>query len=215
MQSAGNDIVALCGINKERTNNPRFYRQILAVAEQELFHASANNHLSFDVFVWLAWSVKESAYKYFKRSGPQLIFSPTKIIIQHIETMVSPDPATDGYQGSFTFEYRTCYFKSKVTSEFIASIVSDDKDFKGVNWGIRKTNGSDQSKEVRRFLLETLETHFPGKALQVSSSTDQHPVVIYEGKPLELPVSFSHHASFVSFAMLYPGTAPCLLPPAP
>ncbi len=210
MQSAGNDIVALCSINKERTNNKRFYRQILSTSEQELFHARVARHLSFEKFVWLAWSVKESAYKYFKRADPELIFSPTKIIVQDFYTAHIQDPSEACYQGSFRFEKNLFHFQTKITDEWIASIVSDDEHFDKINWGIRKTNSldsADQSKQVRAFVLEALSTYFPGKDLGVSISNGQYPIITHEGKDLGIPASFSHHRPFVSYAFISPLTS--------
>ena len=218
MLSAGNDIVALRSIDKERTGNPRFYRQILSNSEQELFHASVNEYLSFATFVWFAWSVKESAYKYFKRSNPQLVFSPTKIILQKI---VSPEIdasilfANDiwesdlsdrsFYFGSFLFEGKEHFFKTKIDDELIATIVSEDENFENIKWGIRKTVAADshvQSKEVRSYLLNRLSHYFPELDLHITPPNGNHPVVMHNNIEMDIPVSFSHHQSFVSYAFM-------------
>lgn len=218
MLSAGNDIIALCSIDKERTNNPRFYRQILSISEQELFHASVKEVLSFETFVWLAWSVKESAYKYFKRSDPQLIFSPTKIVLQKIilpevsEVMLFENnewenDASDRsfYSGTFLFEGNEFFFKTKISEELIATIVSKKKSFEKIKWGIRKTGLIDvanQSKEVRSFLLKKLSDHFPEADLHITQSNGQYPILMRANQEMSIPISFSHHHSFVSYSYI-------------
>jgi phosphopantetheinyl transferase (holo-ACP synthase) len=60
---------------------PKFFPQ----KEIELFKDSNFQTLSFENFVWLAWSVKESVYKFHKRHHRNISFAPTKIIINEIQ----------------------------------------------------------------------------------------------------------------------------------
>ena len=83
MLGTGNDIVALAAINVERTRQSNFYSKILSLSEQQLYN-ELQSQLPFENFVWLAWSVKESAYKFLKRFMPDLVFSPTKIMITNL-----------------------------------------------------------------------------------------------------------------------------------
>ena len=85
MISIGNDIIALERTNAERTKQEKFYSKILCRQEPELFKNLNSNILSFENFVWLAWSVKESVYKFYKRINQHTLFSPTKIVIQKIK----------------------------------------------------------------------------------------------------------------------------------
>ncbi len=220
MLSAGNDIVALGSINPERTHDPRFYRQILSRPEQDLFHNTIHEFLSFTSFVWLAWSVKESGFKYAKRLNPQLVFSPTKICL----TAVIPprDPAArhfkngewesalpdrSFYQGSFVMEGNTYFFRSKLCEEFIASVVSDESSFEDITWGVRRIDTADtavQSSETRLFLLNRLARHFPGDGLQITPSNGRYPQVIHDNRLLDIPVSLSHHQNFLSYSFSLP-----------
>ncbi|MGZ3833295.1 MAG: 4'-phosphopantetheinyl transferase family protein, partial [Mucilaginibacter sp.] len=84
MISTGNDIVALKTINIARTKQQNFYRKIISASEKDLYDRQISDKLPFDVFVWLLWSVKESGYKYLQRITPELVFSPTKIIITQL-----------------------------------------------------------------------------------------------------------------------------------
>lgn len=83
MTGIGNDIVALKTIDSLRTQSPRFYTKILASSEQQLYHEQLNA-LPFEHFVWLLWSIKESAYKCLQRYQPQLVFSPVKITLTQL-----------------------------------------------------------------------------------------------------------------------------------
>src|SRR5476651_714407 len=84
MSSIGNDIIALKTIDVPRTQNPRFYSKILSPAEQLLYQSCCPT-LHFHHFVWLLWSIKESAYKCLQRLQPELVFSPVKIEISHLD----------------------------------------------------------------------------------------------------------------------------------
>jgi phosphopantetheinyl transferase (holo-ACP synthase) len=93
--SAGNDIVALNAIDKGRSCMPAFYSKFITSAELSLHNPA---QLSLDSFIWLLWSVKESAYKYLKRTDNELVFSPIKLSVSKIEFIVDPDfvkPETD------------------------------------------------------------------------------------------------------------------------
>src|SRR6202012_724665 len=85
MISAGNDIVSLTATNVTRTKSPEFYSKIISPAEKALFETVDQSVLPFDLFVWLLWSVKESAYKYLRRLDAQVIFTPVKFEVQSIE----------------------------------------------------------------------------------------------------------------------------------
>ena len=72
MISTGNDIVALKAINVARTKQQNFYSKIITVSEKALYDEHFSGRLLFEHFVWLAWSVKESVFKYLQRINPDL-----------------------------------------------------------------------------------------------------------------------------------------------
>jgi len=218
MQSAGNDIISLGSINKQRSKDSRFYTKILSASEQALYQQPECMGMLLEHFVWLAWSIKESAYKYLKRGFPDLVFSPTRIIIQHIE--FPKDKRSTGfkesqwqgnasdetcYKGTVIFGSTTLYFRSKIYSELIATVVNDDENFEHVSWGIRmigQTDAAHQSKEVRSFLLYTLNTILPFPDLQIEKSPVGYPVVLQGTKELKMPVSFAHHGRFIAYSFV-------------
>lgn len=218
MPSIGNDIVSLAVIDKERSNDRRFYLKFITPSEEALGRQVELAHLSFERYVWLCWSIKESALKYLRREHPQLLFSPVKIVIKNIiAPAIAPNAqridedwegdasGEENYTGSLTAEGNTYYFRSKISASTIATIVSNDETFKDVIWGISHTGqpGADhQSEQVRSFVLKRLQTFFPGKALHIKKVPAGYPVVMEGDKVFSLPVSFAHHGNTVSYSFL-------------
>ena len=65
-------------IDPGRSQFPGFYAKILAPSEAALHQPP----LSFPVFLWTLWSIKESVYKFVRRHEPDLTFGPTKIVAE-------------------------------------------------------------------------------------------------------------------------------------
>lgn len=218
MPSTGNDIVSLALIDKERSNDSRFYLKFITPSEEALGRQVELAHLSFERYVWLCWSVKESALKYLRREQPQMVFSPVKIVISNITVpAIAPNAqwvdedwegdtaGEENYSGSLTAEGNTYYFRSKISTSTIATIVSDDETFNGVAWGIShigQSNADDQSEQVRLFVLKRLQTFFPDKTLHIEKVAAGYPVVMEGKKAFSLPLSFAHHGSTVSYSLL-------------
>jgi phosphopantetheinyl transferase (holo-ACP synthase) len=215
--STGNDIVAMGSVNKQRTNQFRFYSKILSATEQSLYHQPEFADLPFESYVWLLWSVKEAAYKYLKRTTPGLIFSPTKIIITHIdlplcqlmnklEGMQWEGSVYDEelYAGKVQFGSDILYFQAKVTVDWISSVVNSRESFENVYWGVQSINDTayeHQSKAVRAFLLNRLDPFFTGDLL-VGKSPAGYPVIIQNAEALSIPVSLAHDGCFVAYSFI-------------
>ncbi len=204
-------------MNKERTNQYRFYSKILCSSEQALYHELQFAGLSFENYVWLLWSVKESAYKYLKRNLTDLVFSPTKIVIQLIETpcahsvVKSQDTEWDSggygdelYSGSVNYGPQILYFRSKVSGEWITSVVNGHQNFENVKWGIRSIDNAGyqhQSKAARTLLLNKLNTIFPGN-LQVQKNPVGYPVILKGAQDMRIPASLAHDGRFVAYSFI-------------
>ena len=217
MKSVGNDIVALRSVDKQRTSQFRFYSKILSALEQALYHQPQFAEIPFENYVWLLWSVKESAYKYLKRTIPGSVFSPTKIIIQHIEIPVGPlinkfegiQWESNGYneefyRGKVIYGSHTFYFQSKISEEWIATVVNDNENFENVWWGIQSIDDAGyyhQSKAVRTLLLNKLNSFFPGD-LQVEKNPVGYPVILKDLEDLHIPVSLAHDDRFVAYSFI-------------
>ncbi len=219
MLSAGNDIISLATINIQRSNDSRFYTKILSASEQELYHVPELAGIPFEHFLWLLWSIKESVYKYLKRDMPDVRFSPTKIIIQKMNTpciqqlVILENDQWQGrasgelcYSGHCLFESFRFFFKSKMNTELVATVVSEDATFEHTWWGIRKideTDSNDQSRKVRIFLMESLQALSPDAKLRLEETARGYPVIFQGTKEINLPVSLSHHGQYIAYSFLY------------
>ena len=219
MISTGNDIVSLNAINITRTNDPRFYSKILSTPESKLYNKQVAAVIPFENFVWLLWSIKESAYKYLQRITPDLLFTPVKFEVTQLHL---PDAyrfisfnkdqlSSVGFEGLSAFEAiitfgaDTLYSRSIIYNELICTVVHTNKDFSNTHWGIKFIEDeeySNQSSAVREFLIENLQkiSGFD----KVAFSKDQHNIpVIITGNSKTFPVSLSHHEHFIAYSFQY------------
>lgn len=197
MTSTGNDIVALKAINIARTKQANFYSRIITSAERELYYAELQDQLLFEHFVWLAWSVKESAYKYLKRFDTGLIFSPSKMRIVELKNTAG------NLRGTVLLGDQLLYFQSVIHNNFISSIVNDTADFTEIYWDIKRIDFTDpaaQYSAVRELLLERLGELFPDSDLQIAKNPNGWPIIVNEDGELPIPVSFTHHDHFVAYS---------------
>ncbi|MEO8117175.1 MAG: 4'-phosphopantetheinyl transferase superfamily protein, partial [Bacteroidota bacterium] len=184
MTSTGNDIVSLHKIDKERTAQYRFYSKILVPAERNLFdHAPLA--IPFEHYVWMLWSVKESAYKYFQRLDNELLFSPLKFVVSEINIQQEKEDSTNTiFSGRVIFNNHLLYFLSDYNESRIHSIVHDKNNFDNVRSGIAEIQSekyADQSAAAKEFLKKDLEKYFTGKIV-IDKSEAGYPEVYLDGK---------------------------------
>lgn len=201
MSSTGNDIIALHAIDKKRTRDTGFYSKIISVEEEALYELEAFASMPFEHFVWLLWSVKESVYKYEKRTDTDLIFSPTRIIVGQIDL---PSGSGEGFcTGTVCHGTAVLYFRSKIHPEYIATVVAGEEGFDNVWWGVQRIDDpayAHQSKMVRDLARQRLNTVCPGDDLYIGKSPSGYPVVLQNGREMKIPVSFAHHGCFVAYS---------------
>ncbi len=219
MNSTGNDIIALHSINSKRAKEARFYLKILSHPELKLYTDKAFPKMPLEDFVWLLWSVKESVYKYLKRSIPGLVFSPKKIIIQEIDFAGNGNvTAFEGpsLEGILSPEKKTIncivnsgtsvlFSRSEIYDELIHTVVCGDKYFKNICSGIQYIDQPDyenQSLAVRSFVLKRLSSIFPNDHLQIEKNPIGYPVLLNGSKEMDIPISFAHHDHFVAYSYL-------------
>lgn len=213
MNSIGNDIVDLNFIDKQRTCDSRFYSKILSPAEQELYRRPQAAQIPFEVYVWLLWSAKEAAYKFLKRHQPELVFSPVRIVVQELENQahslpVLPDVSevTDFTDCSainlkLSYQGKGLDSRSIITSEYIATFISDD--FERTYWGIKKIDDSDpdnQSAQVRLLARQHLQRLFTSREIRIEKSFAGIPIIYWGINEMPIPLSFSHHGLYISYA---------------
>ncbi len=222
MTGTGNDIVALNAINIARTKQPNFYSKIISAAEKQLFDQQYSGKIAFEHFVWLFWSVKESAYKFLQRFNPDLVFSPTNTIIDALGLPGLPASAyalnntgVFGFdeqttcRGSVHFKSHALYFRSVITEEFIFSAVNAADDFANTGWGINKISSNQpaaQSSEVRKLLHHRLDQLFPANTFRVKKSEHGWPVIMDGENELPVPVSFAHHDHYIAYSFQLDGS---------
>jgi phosphopantetheinyl transferase (holo-ACP synthase) len=161
VNSTGNDIVALGQTSRERTLDFRFYSKILSESEKALYCGERSSGLPFEKFVWLLWSIKESVYKYEKRLAPDLLFTPTTIIVREINfpsphsnsdqkrsskwENSRPESGDDYFTGVVHWQNEIFYSRSQVQDELISTVVSCDNCFENTWWGFRAIDKSDSA----------------------------------------------------------------------
>jgi phosphopantetheinyl transferase (holo-ACP synthase) len=206
--SAGNDIVALNLVDKQRTLLPAFYSKFITPAELLLHIESI---ISFENFVWLLWSVKESAYKYLKRSDENLVFSPAKLIVQSLSIAAKSDSVyldTDQlvetfYEGVVSTGSSTIKFNSAINHQFIADVINEGD----VYWGVHTIAEGDyhnQSNSVRLLALAKLNNIILADDLWIDKHPSGYPFIVNGTHPLGTPISFAHHGCYVSYAFQLP-----------
>lgn len=216
MISIGNDIIDLKKIDIERTNQINFYSKILAASEVELYNDC--KILSFENFVWLLWSVKESVFKHHKRNKPELLFSPKKIIAQHLDlpknysfqkfgkSMVEGGlfDTANCFTSKLQFDNHCFYPLSIIYTDLIFTIVTSKEMAGNICWGIKYVEDEtyeNQSKQVREFLLSKI-IHLFDDELSFGKSESGCPVLIKNRKETSLPLSFTHHGTFIAYSFL-------------
>ena len=214
MTSIGNDIIALQLINPERTKQGKFYSKIICKQEAELFNSLSTANISFEKFVWLAWSVKESIYKFYKRNNCETSFSPTKIVIQKIELPTQQKALRfnnsicenisfnkgECYCCEVKFNNSTFFAKSIISNEMIFTVVNDSNCFENIYWGIKAIDDDSylhQSKTLREFVLSKLSKLHSGNTFNIQKSKAGYPFI---EEQQQLLLSFSHHGNFVAYA---------------
>lgn len=217
MKSAGNDIVALKSVDKYRTSQFRFFSKILSAPEQALYHQPQFAGMLFENYVWLLWSVKESAYKYLKRTIPDLVFSPTKIVIQYIKIPTWPlmtkfesiqwentGDVEEFYRGKVIYGTHNFYFRSKISEDWIATVVNNEENFDNVYWGIQSIDDAGyyhQSKAAGTLLLNKLNSFFRDD-FRIDKSPVGYPVILKGIQNMHIPVSLAHDDRFVAYSFI-------------
>ncbi|MES2107225.1 MAG: 4'-phosphopantetheinyl transferase superfamily protein [Bacteroidota bacterium] len=222
MISAGNDIVSLAAIDVTRTNQHKFYSKILSHAEIPLYSEFSLAQIPFENFVWLLWSIKESAYKFLQRNTPALVFTPVKFVVTDVvvpggflpQAFSSPMLEGVGFRNIphiksiVKFAEQELHSCSLVYNEVIHTVLNQDIDFENVYWGVRKINSDDnslQSTEVRSFLVDRLTGRYSDDGFIIDKNPDGCPVLLRSGAAIDVPISLSHHGCFVGYSFYKSG----------
>jgi len=217
MLSTGNDIVSLNAIDIDRTKQPRFYSKILCGSEKALYKELEPDLIPFENYVWLLWSIKESAYKYLRRTQPGLVFSPTKFVVKQLQipfgyaitTFDVKEIEGSGFDSKAVFKSKiafgtdTLYSRSLMYRELIVSVVNGDENFENTYWGVKLIDNSDaeyQSNTVRAFLVDRLNKIFHLDGITIGKSPHGFPIVLNGNEEIGIAVSLSHHDQLVAYS---------------
>lgn len=217
MISTGNDIVALSAINAARTNQHKFYSKILSDSETPLYHELSLAGIPFENFVWLLWSIKESAYKFLQRHNAGLVFTPVKFVVEELRlppayaveksnaiaaegTGFNGYPALTGIVAFGEVKLRSC---SLLYDKLISTVINNTDDFENICWGLKTISdigNENQSKEVRQFLIERLKRLYGDVDFRVDKNEDGCPI-LFKGHDIDhIPISLSHHENLIAYS---------------
>ncbi|WP_184547670.1 4'-phosphopantetheinyl transferase family protein [Mucilaginibacter sp. FT3.2] len=221
IKSAGNDIIDLRIINIERTKDARFYTKFITGTEIALYSQPQLASLPFECFVWMLWSVKESIYKFMQRHNSNLIFSPSKIVVQQISAPAdlkrSKTPAITEAKGfekqacycsTVTFGQDTFYSRSIIDPNSIFTAINNADDFENVYYGVEQVEHNEpefQSKAVRQFILKRLGHILNMEPLRIIKNTSGCPVLYNDAGEINIPVSLTHHGYYVAYTFFFEG----------
>lgn len=217
MINVGNDIVSLKPARSKRFTQKAYYFKILSQTEEDYFHRQLAGRLSFGNYVWLLWSIKEAAYKYFRRRDNDLLFNPQKITVQNIalKQVLCPLPAgkfpieSKGFEndkfieGFASMQNDGICTRSLIAEDFIFSVVSDDLFLGKIYWGIQQIDAGDyrtQSAAVRSFVTSKLKDVFPGRDFIIKKNAAAVPSIVCGNE--QFPVSFTHHEKYIAYAFI-------------
>lgn len=214
MTSTGNDIVALSAINVDRTRQPNFYSKIITDNEKSLYDEALFAVLPLEHFVWLAWSVKESVYKFLQRHQHDLVFSPSRITIEQVTLPIKKYVAEQegiGFDEDSVYKVKANFMghrfhaRTILARDYIFSVAGNHSSFSKVHWGVKKIGSSepqDQSVAVRELALYKLSELFPGNHFKIEKSLAGFPVLFKNGTETTIHVSFSHHDYYVAHSFV-------------
>jgi phosphopantetheinyl transferase (holo-ACP synthase) len=200
LHSAGNDIIDLNLIDRNRSLLSRFYTKILSAAEIETHHQQYIT-LDFPIYLWLLWSVKESAYKYCKRLDNDLIFSPVKIKVDVLSiSQSSQSYNTFNCSGKCYLNSQAIYFRSEITAEYIHTVVDVNDTFSNVHFNNEQVSNEQQlSYAVRQLLVHDINQTMPVESWAIKKDWFHVPVLTLNQH--KFPVSFSHHGKCIAYAL--------------
>jgi phosphopantetheinyl transferase (holo-ACP synthase) len=217
MTSTGNDIVSLATIDTARTKQYKFYSKIISGAEKALYSEPGFEAIPFELFVWMLWSIKESAYKFLKRIDPELIFTPVKFEVKQINIPPEfkvvdfvPDKVEgndfddqSAFKGLLSIGTHTLYSRSLLYNDVIMSIVNNVDSFDETFWGIKKISDADlvtQSSEVREFLFDRVRAIVEIDNLALNKNEWGVPILSAGDDEITVPVSLSHHGHIIAYS---------------
>lgn len=178
----GNDIVDLKIAGKESNwRRSGYLEKIFTKFEQNIIKDSLNP----DLVVWILWSIKESVYKAHNRISLIYEFAPSKIEIENLKISEKSASAEISY-------HKTQYFsKTEYSKHFVHTIaIKDSLNFFGIKiLGLKTTSRDYTNILLKKNLIKNSQ--------KVQKTNDGIPNIVTETEGNEIPISISHHGSYL------------------
>jgi len=101
------------------------------------------------------------------------------------------------------FRSEQLYYRTKVTDEWIHSVVNVNENFAQVKSDVKHinpANNTERSVLARQFLLAAVKIVLGGD-IAIEKSISGYPVIIQNGNELDIPLSLSHDGDFAAYSM--------------
>ena len=182
----GNDIVDLKQAAKDSNwKRPRFLDKVFTQKEQSIISSSENKNQ----MVWVLWSMKEAAYKAYVREFKQRFINPKRIQCQ----------LGLNNEGVVKINQNIYYVKTLVTSEFVHSIASNNKE-KFPKTDLFRFN---KIEDVRTRIMHQISNRKEGclNSIKIKKTTLGVPNLFLNDEQIFDALSISHHGEYGAFAI--------------
>jgi len=195
----GNDIIDLKRVSDStHTRRQRFLNKICTASEQEFL---LKQH-DVNGWIWLFWSMKESAWKAHYRNSPIRLFSP-----KLLECKPQKFSNKNGFfSGLVTVEgkrYQTfsIWEDDVIYTTTSANGLSIDREF----FEMQSEYPESQSVQVKNRVCHTIANHlgFSLSAVKIENNNYGVPQVLVNGVNSKIQLSISHHGRFGAYFICY------------
>lgn len=193
----GNDVIDLGDPETQPgALHPRFDERVFDATE--LYTIRTSNDVNYSR--WLMWAAKESAFKILRRSQPDVVFSPSRLVVQ----LDGEGPRAHGHvecDGGVRIVFSVANTVGAVHVVARTTLTDDT----AVVSGVQHIEEESPSAAVRKLAVATLAPRLDVNAddLQVVR-TRRVPHLHYRGHPIPVALSLSHHGRCVAFAAALP-----------
>jgi len=199
----GNDIVDLSKTRLESNwQRKGFLEKLFTSTEQSLIHDLASVQEK-ELAIWLMWSMKESAYKYFMRDEKRRFYAPRKFECQFGKSL-DLLLLESSLVGTVTFFNKSCSTNSLINDQYIyTSTKSEIGDI--MNYFHQGEKDSRIQKITSCLLLSKAISQYkdiaPSKVKVVKDQLGI-PSIFINSKPTNIPCSISHHGRFIGVSFI-------------
>lgn len=192
----GNDIIDLQEVSSSPiSRRKRFLDKVFTIEEQD-FLLTQNDANSW---IWLLWSMKESAWKAHYRNSLIRTFSPKLMQCNTYNFSIE----SDFISGIVALENKVYYTLSYWKDDLIHTVANATA--VPVEYDFFSFSSYNQSLQVRKKVCETISNHL-GCALDevtIDNNAQGVPQILVNGIISNIKLSISHHGRFGAYAFGY------------